>query len=170
MFFSFSLCHFVLNLLHDLFVLYQAIGIGLSCVTEEYEVLMADPVLHLVTRMVADRAASTRRELVRMCRNLLYCRLGTFGRRAIEDALSAFMATGSHQGSTLKYGNSESSSQWDMARGGTVSTRTGELNENSVSADLQLVALLLVLHGDDAEEVVAAAKEVVGIILTIDLY
>jgi hypothetical protein len=122
---------------------------------------MADTVLHLVTRMVADRAASTRKELGLMCRNLLYSRLETFGRRAIEDALSASMTADSQQSNTLKYGSCESSFKWDMVRGGTVSTRTGELNENSVSADLQLVALLLVLQGDDADEVVAVAKEVI---------
>jgi hypothetical protein len=110
--------------------------------------------------MVADRAASTRKELGLMCRNLLYSRLGTFGRRAIEDALSASMTLDSQESNALRCGSSEDSSKWNMARGGTVSTRTGELNENSVSADLQLVALLLVLQGDDADEVVAVAKEV----------
>jgi hypothetical protein len=158
-FLQFFLYIFIVNLLHHSLCC-QAIGIGLSCVTEEYEILMADPVLHLVTRMVADRAASTRKELGLMCRNLLYSRLGTFGRRAIEDALSASMTLDSQQSNALKYGSSEESSKWDMVRGGTVSTRTGELNENSVSADLQLVALLLVLQGDDADEVVAVAKEV----------
>lgn len=125
---------------------------------------MADPVLHLVTRMVADRAASTRKELGLMCRNLLHSRLGTFGRRAIEDALSASMTLEAQKDSVLKYGSCESSSKWDMVRGGSVSTRTGELSENSVSADLQLVALLLVLQGDDADEVVAVAKEVRGLL------
>jgi hypothetical protein len=159
LFLEFFLYFFIVNLLHYSSCC-QAIGIGLSCVIEEYEILMADPVLHLVTRMVADRAASTRKELGLMCRNLLYSRLGSFGRRAIEDALSASMTLDSQQSNPLKYGSSEESSKWDMVRGGTVSTRTGELNENSVSADLQLVALLLVLQGDDADEVVAVAKEV----------
>ena len=131
---------------------------------------MAEPVLQLLSRMVADRSASTRKELVLMSKNLLLQRLRTFGRRAIEDALS--ITAESYQSKSKKYGNMnnagiinhnssvDNSSQWFLSKGGGVSTRTGELNENSVSADLQLITLLLLLQGDDSEEVVAAALEV----------
>lgn len=148
----------------------KAIGIGLSCVTDEYEALMAEPVLQLLSRMVADRSPSTRKELVLMSKNLLLQRLRTFGRRAIEDALS--ITAESYRNKSKKYGNInnggeinhdaavDNSSLWSLSRGGGVSTRTGELNENSVSADLQLITLLLLLQGDDSEEVVAAAQEV----------
>ena len=131
---------------------------------------MAEPVLQLLSRMVADRSASTRKELVLMSKNLLLQRLRTFGRRAIEDALS--ITAESYQSKSKKYGNMnnagiinhnssvDNSSQWFLSKGGGVSTRTGELHENSVSADLQLITLLLLLQGDDSEEVVAAAQEV----------
>ena len=136
---------------------------------------MAEPVLQLLSRMVADRSASTRKELVLMSKNLLLQRLKTFGRRAIEDALS--LTSQSYQNQIKKHGNinnnnssyqdgnnyennNENYSQWSLSKGGGVSTRTGELNENSISADLQLISLLLLLQGDDSEEVVGAAREV----------
>ena len=131
---------------------------------------MAEPVLQLLSRMVADRSASTRKELVLMSKNLLLQRLRTFGRRAIEDALS--ITAESYQSKAKKCDNmnsagvinhnssADNSSQWFLSKGGGVSTRTGELHENSVSADLQLITLLLLLQGDDSEEVVAAAQEV----------
>ena len=110
-----------------------------------------------------------------MSKNLLLQRLKTFGRRAIEDALS--LTSQSYQNQIKKHGNinnnnssyqdgnnyennNENYSQWSLSKGGGVSTRTGELNENSISADLQLISLLLLLQGDDSEEVVGAAREV----------
>ena len=138
--------------------LQQAVGVGLSCVTDEYEHFMADTVLQLLNRMVADRVASTRKELVIMSRNLLLRRQRTFGRRAIEDALA--LTNASCQSNAMKYSGGEDSRVWGLSKGGTVSTRTGELHEDSVSADLQLVVLLLLLHGDESPEVTAAAVEV----------
>ena len=138
--------------------LQQAVGVGLSCVTDEYEHFMADTVLQLLNRMVADRVASTRKELVIMSRNLLLRRQRTFGRRAIEDALA--LTNASSQSNALKYSGGGESRVWGLSKGGTVSTRTGELHEDSVSADLQLVVLLLLLHGDESPEVTAAAVEV----------
>ena len=138
----------------------QAIGTGLSCVTGEYESLLADPVLHLLSRMVADRSASTRKELVFMSKNLLVKRIRTFGRRAIEDALT--LTYENHQNNIQKYGEKDSeSNKWSISTGGNVSTRTGELDESSVSGDLQLVALLLLLQGDESEEVISTAREVI---------
>ena len=119
---------------------------------------MADTVLQLLNRMVADRVASTRKELVVMSKNLLLRRLKTFGRRAIEDALA--LTNTSSQNRALKYSGGEESRVWGLSMGGTVSTRTGELHEDSISADLQLVVLLLLLHGDESPEVVVAASEV----------
>ena len=119
---------------------------------------MADTVLQLLNKMVADRVASTRKELVVMSKNLLLRRLRTFGRRAIEDALA--LTNASCQNNALKYSGGEESHVWGLSKGGTVSTRTGELHEDSVSADLQLVVLLLLLHGDESPDVAVAAAEV----------
>lgn len=134
-------------------------GVGLSCVTDEYEHFMADTVLQLLNRMVADRVASTRKELVIMSRNLLLRRQRTFGRRAIEDALA--LTNASCQNNEFKYSGGDDRQVWGLSKGGTVSTRTGELHEDSVSADLQLVVLLLLLHGDESPDVTAAAVEVI---------
>ena len=134
-------------------------GVGLSCVTDEYEHFMADTVLTLLNRMVADRVASTRKELAIMSRNLLLRRQRTFGRRAIEDALA--LTNASCQNNSLKYSGGDDSHLWGLSNGGTVSTRTGELHKDSVSADLHLVVLLLLLHGDESPDVTAAAVEVI---------
>ena len=110
--------------------------------------------------MVADRSASTRKELVFMSKNLLVQRIRTFGRRAIEDALT--LTYENHQNNIQKYGEKDSeSNKWSISTGGNVSTRTGELDESSVSGDLQLVALLLLLQGDESEEVISTAREVI---------
>ena len=110
--------------------------------------------------MVADRSASTRKELVFMSKNLLVQRIRTFGRRAIEDALT--LTYENHQNNIQKYGEKDSeSNKWLISTGGNVSTRTGELDESSVSGDLQLVALLLLLQGDESEEVISTAREVI---------
>ena len=119
---------------------------------------MADTVLQLLNKMVADRVAGTRKELVVMSKNLLLRRLRTFGRRAIEDALA--LTNASCQNNALKCSGGEESYVWGLSKGGTVSTRTGELHEDSVSADLQLVVLLLLLHGDESPDVALAAAEV----------
>ena len=110
--------------------------------------------------MVADRSASTRKELVFMSKNLLVQRIRTFGRRAIEDALT--LTYENHQNNIQKYGEKDSeSNKWSISTGGNVSTRTGELDESSVSGDLELVALLLLLQGDESEEVISTAREVI---------
>ena len=92
-----------------------------------------------------------------MCHNLLVRRMKKFGRRCIEDALSMNQ---DNLRENFKYGSSESSSHWDVVKGGSVSTRTGELHERSVSGDVQMVVLLLLLKGDESEDVVMAASEV----------
>lgn len=95
-----------------------------------------------------------------MSKNLLVQRIRTFGRRAIEDALT--LTYENHQNNIQKYGEKDSeSNKWSISTGGNVSTRTGELDESSVSGDLQLVALLLLLQGDESEEVISTAREVI---------
>ena len=93
-----------------------------------------------------------------MCHNLLVRRIKKLGRRCIEDALS--INQNGLRTEDFKYGASESSSNWDVIKGGSVSTRTGEVHEKSVSGDVQMVVLLLLLKGDDSEDVAAAATEV----------
>jgi hypothetical protein len=127
---------------------------GLGCVTDEYETLMKEPVIQLLSRMIADRSISTRKELVFMCTNLLLKRISIFGRKAITDSLS--LTYENHQKTVNKYGENNST---EIVSGNGVNTLTGELNDNSVSADIQLISLLLLLQGDDSEEVIAAAKQ-----------
>jgi dynein assembly factor 5 len=136
----------------------QAIGMGLGCLTDEYETLMKEPVIQLLSRMIADRSISTRKELAFMCTNLLLKRISIFGRKAITDSLS--LTYENHQKTVNKYGENNST---EIMSGGGINTLTGELNDNSVSADIQLISLLLLLQGDDSEEVIAAAKQVIYI-------
>jgi hypothetical protein len=126
----------------------QAIGLGLSCVTEEYEGVMKEPVMPLLSRMVTDRSAGTRKELCSMCETVVCRRLVAFGRSSIESSLS------------LPH-TSESGSK----AAGAVESKP-DMNSipvpgaASVCADVQLIALLVLLRGDESEEVAQSALNV----------
>ena len=88
----------------------KAIGTGLVCIKDEYEKLMEDPVLPLLSKMVADRTAITRKELAVIVSTFLSDRI--------------------------------------------------KLNKSSFTrADVEATAILLLLQGDEADEVTIAALE-----------
>ena len=128
----------------------QAVGMGLSCVAAgDYEALMKDPVLPLLARMAGDRSGATRKELAGMCRTLLCHRLRALGRGAIEATLPAPDARATTSSSS---GAGDKGVNW-MGTGFGVGS-----DAVSVGADVQLSALLMVLVGDESEEVAAFAR------------
>ena len=136
----------------------QAIGLGLSCVVAgDYEALMKDPVLPLLARMAGDRSGATRKELAGMCRTLLCHRLSALGRGAIEATLPApdtTISSGRNSNSSSSSGAGEKAANWMAAGFGAGSG----LDSPSAGADVQLSALLLVLVGDESEEVAVFAR------------
>ena len=142
----------------------QAIGQGLSCVTEgDYETLMKETVLPLLTRMAGDRSGATRKELVNMSKTLLCRRLQTHGRKAIEANLSSSSLPSPSNKPTggvydKKTTTDKTASNW-ITTGFSSSGGTTILGDTpTVCADLQLVALMLVLAGDESDEVAAFAQ------------
>jgi len=131
----------------------QAVGMGLSCVAAgDYEALLKDPVLPLLARMAGDRSGATRKELAGMCRTLLCHRLRALGRGAIEATLPAPDARATTSSSSSSSGAGDKGVNW-MGTGFGVGS-----DAVSVGADVQLSALLMVLVGDESEEVAAFAR------------
>jgi hypothetical protein len=86
----------------------KAMGTGLVCIKEEYEKLMEDPVLPVLSKMVADRTAITRKELAIIVSSFLSDRI--------------------------------------------------KLNNSSfIRADIEATTILLLLQGDESEDVSNAA-------------
>ena len=140
----------------------QAIGQGLSCVTEgDYDTLMKETVLPLLSRMSGDRSGATRKELVNMSKTLLCRRLQTHGRKAIEANLSSSSipssstkpVSGMYDKTTDKTATHWITTGFSSSGGSSI---LGDVP--TVCADLQLVALMLVLAGDESDEVAAFAQ------------
>ena len=136
----------------------QAIGLGLSCVSEDdYETLMKDPVLPLLSRMAGDRSGATRKELANMCRSLLCHRLTANGRGAIEANITSASSELRVEKRT-KISWTATGAGFSGADGNATGSGSGGSTQTNVCADLQLTALLLVLVGDESEEVTVYAR------------
>ena len=150
--------------------------------------LMKDQVLPLLVRMVGDRSASTRSELGHLCTVVLTSRLqqkriqpqaDVVDAVAMTVALGAGASSGadattgsrgaknvggaSDSGDAVVNGSSvadEGSACQDRQEAAAVGLDIRIKDSGLLEADQELLTLLILLHGDDTEDVVARANHV----------
>lgn len=71
----------------SLSLLMQALGFCVSCISEDYENVMKEPILPLLSRFLIDRVASTRRELSDLCTHILSSRIRARGVNLVREDL-----------------------------------------------------------------------------------